>query len=193
MYLFHADNEGPVITSPNNVSVNVDSGMADAAVVWSSLPSATDVVEGPISNASIICQNDAGNVVISGGRYPAGTTTVTCRANDTALNEGSIQFTITVIGSFFIFKFCQLRNFWRVDCLDIYSLIHTLCILLFILMLVVHEKLKINTSVWPVNQTAQMTNNVKQYLNTCNDIHLHVLICKYIIAMMFFFYLIQVF
>ena len=72
--------------------------MADAAVVWSQSPSATDVVEGPIPSANIVCQDDAGNVVISGGRYPAGTTTVICRVNDTALNEGSIQFTITVNG-----------------------------------------------------------------------------------------------
>ena len=78
--------------------MNVDPGMADASVTWSPLPSADDVVEGSILPANIICEDDSGNVVMSGDRFPVGTTTVTCRANDTALNEGSSQFTITVVG-----------------------------------------------------------------------------------------------
>ena len=78
--------------------MNVDPGMADAIVTWSPLPSAVDSVEGSILAANIICEDNSGNVVMSGERFPVGTTTVTCRANDTALNEGSGQFTITVVG-----------------------------------------------------------------------------------------------
>lgn len=96
------DNEGPVITTPASVpGINVQPGMADVVVNWSPLPSANDVVEGTIPSANITCEDDAGNVVMSGDRFRAGTTTVTCKANDTSLNEGSKQFTITVIGESF--------------------------------------------------------------------------------------------
>ena len=72
--------------------------MPDASVHWSPLPTALDAFEGTIPAANIVCEDEAGNVVVSGGRYRVGTTTVTCRANDTSLNEGSSQFNITVIG-----------------------------------------------------------------------------------------------
>ena len=76
--------------------MNVDAGMIDAVVTWSPLPSANDTVEGPI--IIIICEASPGNVVMSGDRFPVGTSRVTCRANDTVPNEGSCQFNITVIG-----------------------------------------------------------------------------------------------
>ena len=41
----------------------------------------------------------ASNILMSGANYPLGLTTVTCRANDTALNEGSCEFNITVVGT----------------------------------------------------------------------------------------------
>ncbi|XP_033642798.1 uncharacterized protein LOC117302922 [Asterias rubens] len=92
------DNEGPVITTPTSVpGINVERGMPDVVVNWSPMPSATDSVDGPILSAEIRCEDDAGNVVMSGDRFRAGTTTVTCKANDTSLNEGSAQFTIIVI------------------------------------------------------------------------------------------------
>ena len=94
-------NEPPIVYSPNNVpAMNVDPGMADAIVTWSPLPSANDTVDGPIPPSTIVCEVSPGNVVMSGDRFLVGTTTVTCRANDTALNEGSSQFNITVIGMF---------------------------------------------------------------------------------------------
>ena len=99
--MFNADNEAPIITTPNNIpAMNVDAGMADAIVTWSPLPSANDIVEGAIDPSTIVCEDDSGNVVMSGDTFPVGTTTVTCRANDTALNEGSSQFNITVVGMF---------------------------------------------------------------------------------------------
>ena len=101
LIFFLTDIEAPVITSPNNIrSRNVDPGMPDAAITWSPLPSALDAFEGVIGPDTIVCMDDVGNVVMSGGRFPVGTTTVTCRANDTSLNEGSSQFTIMVIGRY---------------------------------------------------------------------------------------------
>ena len=76
--------------------------MPNAVVVWSLLPSANDNVDGSIPAADITCQDSLGNVVMSGDRYPVGTTTVTCRANDTAQNEGSTVFTITVVGTYIL-------------------------------------------------------------------------------------------
>ena len=83
--------------------------MINAAVMWSS--SAIDVVDGTIPPADIICQDDSGNVVMSGDSFPVGTTTVTCRAKDTALNEGSGQFTITVEGRYYLFDAADCLNF----------------------------------------------------------------------------------
>ena len=80
--------------------MNVDPGMADAIVTWSPMPSANDTVDGVIDPTTIVCEVSPGNVVRSGDRFLVGTTTVTCRANDTALNEGSSQFNITVIGMY---------------------------------------------------------------------------------------------
>ena len=82
--------------------MTVESGMADANVTWSLLPTASDTVDGDIT--TIVCEDSLGNVVMSGDLYPVGTTTVTCRANDTALNEGSCEFNITVVvGRYFFY------------------------------------------------------------------------------------------
>ena len=78
--------------------MNVDAGMAVANVTWSPLPSANDNVDGSILAANIICEDGSGTVVMSGDTYAVGLTSVTCRANDTALNEGSCEFNITVVG-----------------------------------------------------------------------------------------------
>ena len=76
--------------------------MTDAIVTWS--VSANDNVDGTILPVNIICDDGASNILMSGENYPVGTTTVTCRANDTALNEGSCEFNITVTGRcFFIY------------------------------------------------------------------------------------------
>ena len=79
--------------------MNVDPGMAGAIVTWSPpTPTAIDIVDGPI--IAIVCEDSLGNVTMSGDLYPVGLTTVTCRANDTALNEGSCEFNITVVGRY---------------------------------------------------------------------------------------------
>ena len=80
--------------------------MADANVTWSPLPSANDTVEGPIDPSNITCEDVAGNVVMSGDRFAVGTTTVTCRANDSIPHEGFCQFSITVVGMY-IFLHCK--------------------------------------------------------------------------------------
>ena len=92
-----------MVYCPNNVPMKyVDAAMADASVIWSPLPTANDTVDGVIT--TIVCDTGAGNAVISGDRFAVGTTTVTCRANDSALNEGSCEFNITVTGRcFFIY------------------------------------------------------------------------------------------
>ena len=88
--------------------MNVDPAMADAIVTWLPLPSANDTVDGPIPPSTIVCEVGPGNVVMSGDRFPVGTTTVTCRANDTALNEGSSHFNITVIGLYHLYLLFSL-------------------------------------------------------------------------------------
>ena len=98
---FTADNEAPIVTGPSAVSsMVVDTGMANASITWSSTPSAVDIVDGVISASNIICEDGASNVVMSNDSYGVGTTTVTCRVNDTALNTGLCQFNITVVGRY---------------------------------------------------------------------------------------------
>ena len=95
--LLNADNEHPIVTCPRVVSsMLLNSGMTESIATWSPLPSANDVVDGEILAANITCEDDAGNVVMSGDLYPLGLTKVTCRANDTALNEGSCEFYIYI-------------------------------------------------------------------------------------------------
>ena len=90
--------EAPIVTCPNNITnMGTDTGLNTAVVNWSPAPTATDNVD-TINATNIVCQDDSGNVVMSGGTYDLGTTTVTCRVNDTALNEGSCQFVIEVVG-----------------------------------------------------------------------------------------------
>ena len=73
--------------------------MAGAIVTWSPSPAATDAVDGPIT--AIVCEDSSVAVVMSGTLYPVGLTTVTCKAYDTAINEGSCEFNITVVGMYF--------------------------------------------------------------------------------------------
>ena len=101
--MINADNEAPIVYCPNNVPMmNVDPGVADAIVTWSPLPSANDTIDGVIAPSSIVCEVGPGNAVMSGDRFAVGTTTVTCRANDSVPLEGNCQFNITVVG-----KCCQ--------------------------------------------------------------------------------------
>ncbi|XP_071802621.1 hyalin-like [Asterias amurensis] len=90
-----SDNESPNVTCPMNVSAVVDSGSAVATILWEPTPSAVDNID-TIDPASIICVDNSGSIVMSGGQYPANLTTVTCQVNDTQQNEGSCSFTIAV-------------------------------------------------------------------------------------------------
>ena len=112
MILFpNADNEPPTVFCPSTVSVNVDAGTITAYVTWSPSPMANDTVDGVINSATIVCEDSLGNVVMSDTLYSVGLTTVTCRANDTALNEGSCDFNITVVGMYF-----SLESFFLLLC-----------------------------------------------------------------------------
>ena len=102
----------------------MDAGTAFANVTWSSLPSASDNVDVNITD-SVVCEDDLGNVVISGRAHTAGLTTVTCKAHDTALNEGSCQFNITVVGTF------PFDNFFFVVEFHVFLFIHIQSILVF--------------------------------------------------------------
>ena len=93
----HADTEEPTVDCPGNSSVTIALGLSTANVTWSPLPTATDNVD-TIDNNTIVCTDCLGKVVMSGDLYTEGLTTVICRVNDTALNEGSCEFNITVIG-----------------------------------------------------------------------------------------------
>ena len=65
------------------------------------LPSANDTVDGVIDPTTIVCEVSPGNVVMSGDRFPVGTTTVTCTASDSVPNERSCEFNITVFGEYY--------------------------------------------------------------------------------------------
>ena len=99
---FLADNEAPTVTCPTNKTTNVDSGMAGAIVTWSRSPFAEDVVDATVNADSVVCKDNLDNVTISDGFFQVGKTTVTCRASDISLNEGSCAFVITVTGKYFL-------------------------------------------------------------------------------------------
>ncbi len=80
--------------------------MAGANVSWSVSPSASDVVDATVNANSVVCEDNLGMVVTSGVFFQDGVTTVTCRANDTSLNEGMCSFFINVTGKYF---FCEQR------------------------------------------------------------------------------------
>ena len=99
-FLFLADNEAPIVMCPSDNTTNVDASVAGAIVFWSVSPNATDVVDATVNADSVVCEDHLGNVVTSGELFPDGVTTVTCRANDTSLNEGSCEFFINVTGKY---------------------------------------------------------------------------------------------
>ncbi|XP_022111981.1 hyalin-like isoform X2 [Acanthaster planci] len=88
------DNEDPVVTCPNSSTQNVEPGKADAAVDWSPSPSAEDNVDGLVPN--VTCVDKSGKTIESGGRFPAGDTTITCLAVDSSQNEGNCTFFIKI-------------------------------------------------------------------------------------------------
>ncbi|XP_071797061.1 uncharacterized protein [Asterias amurensis] len=95
-WLFRLDTE--VVVCPNDTIVAFNGGMPDKAVIWSPLPSAIDSAGGVIDPASIVCEDQDGNLAMSGDIFPAGKTSITCTTdiNDTVPYQGFCQFTITL-------------------------------------------------------------------------------------------------
>jgi hypothetical protein len=79
------DTTPPVITVPEAIVVEATSPAG--AVVTYANPTAMDVVSGSVS---VTCDADTGDT------FAIGTTTVTCTAEDTAGNEATATFTVTV-------------------------------------------------------------------------------------------------
>ncbi len=87
-WLFRIDKEA--VVCPNDVTVGTAVTKAKASVIWSSLPPASDMID------SVICEDQHGDVKISGDIIGAGTTTITCTTYNTTMYRGSCQFTISV-------------------------------------------------------------------------------------------------
>ena len=85
------DNEIPNITVPADINTTTDPGLDTAIVNFTA--SAVDIVDGSIT-PTITTSPTTG--LSSGSAYPIGTTTVSVRAEDTAGNSDTKQFTITV-------------------------------------------------------------------------------------------------
>ena len=77
------DTTPPAITVPADISVN---GTGPTVVTYTE-PTATDIVDGPITPT---CSNHSGDT------FPVGQTTVNCNAEDAAHNSASASFTVTV-------------------------------------------------------------------------------------------------
>lgn len=83
------DTTAPSITGvPANITTPA-TGVAGAVVTYSS-PTASDIVDGPVS---VTCSP------VSGSTFAPGTTTVHCTATDAAGNTSSVSFTVTVVAS----------------------------------------------------------------------------------------------
>ncbi len=81
------DNQGPTLAGcPTNIVQNTDPSLCSAAVTFAT-PTATDACDGA---RTVTCTPP------SGSTFPKGTTTVSCSASDTAGNNSSCSFTVTV-------------------------------------------------------------------------------------------------
>lgn len=91
-----ADSTSPVVTVPAGVTVEATSP-AGATVEFAA--SATDLVDGA---PPIVCD------AASGSTFPVGATTVTCGATDSAGNQGSASFVVTVVAP--TYSICPLYD-----------------------------------------------------------------------------------
>jgi hypothetical protein len=80
------DTIAPTISDVPAAITAAATSSAGAAVTYT-LPTATDLVDGPVA---VAC------TPVSGGTFPTGATTVNCTATDTAGNSASASFTVTV-------------------------------------------------------------------------------------------------
>ena len=88
------DNEVPVFSGvPAGITVNTDPGLSTAVVNWIE-PTVTDNVDNPII-PTVVSSPTAG--LGNGSAFPPGITTVTYNATDSAGNNTSASFTVTVV------------------------------------------------------------------------------------------------
>ena len=80
------DTTPPEITCPSNITVNNDSGVCGAVVIYTT--TASDSCDG---NSTITC------TPASGSTFDVGTTTVNCKATDSSGNTASCSFDVTVV------------------------------------------------------------------------------------------------
>ena len=80
------DTTPPTLNLPGPISASADA-TGTAVVTYSPTPSASDLVSGAVP---VVCQP------ITGSRFAAGATTVTCTARDAAGNQATGKFTVTV-------------------------------------------------------------------------------------------------
>ena len=86
-----SDGNAPMVTIPENINVNTDSGKATANVTFT--VSATDTEDGAIT-PTITSAPTAG--LTSGSDFPVGVTTITVSAMDQSGNTSEESFTVTV-------------------------------------------------------------------------------------------------
>ncbi|XP_033630594.1 uncharacterized protein LOC117292594 [Asterias rubens] len=84
------DIEPPVVTCPDNIY-----SRASRVVNWSTMPTATDNVDGNITFITCIDHNN--HQAVSGWVYRVGITEVTCTTRDCASNQGMCTFNITTL------------------------------------------------------------------------------------------------
>ena len=89
-FVFPTDIEPPVVTCPDNIY-----SRASQVVNWSTIPTATDNVDGNIT--FITCKDHNNNQAVSGWVYRVGITEVTCTTHDSASNQGMCTFNITTL------------------------------------------------------------------------------------------------
>ncbi|MFN2499559.1 MAG: PxKF domain-containing protein [Pyrinomonadaceae bacterium] len=84
------DTTAPVITCPANIIVSLPLNSSATSMAVNFAPTATDTCSGATVTTS----------VASGSAFPMGTTTVIAKATDTAGNQSSCSFTVTVLYNF---------------------------------------------------------------------------------------------
>ncbi|XP_038071849.1 hyalin-like [Patiria miniata] len=87
------DNEDPLISCPESIFKDLEAGSAVGIIDWPTLPSANDIVDGPLA---VTCHDESDKLVNSGDEFSVGVTEVTCIASDNSNNEANCSFTINL-------------------------------------------------------------------------------------------------